>query len=42
KESSAHINFKNAIINSKEGDTQLLLRKLSPTRLLKGGFYNKI
>lgn len=41
-ESSAHINFKNAIINSKEGDTQLLLRKLSPTRLLKGGFYNKI
>ncbi|MBP1645067.1 MAG: 2-nitropropane dioxygenase [Bacteroidetes bacterium] len=41
-ESSAHINFKNAIINSKEGDTQLLLRKLSPTRLLKGGFYDKI
>lgn len=42
KESSAHINFKNAIINSKEGDTQLLLRKLSPTRLLKGGFFDKI
>lgn len=41
-ESSAHINFKNAIIDAKEGDTQLLLRKLSPTRLLKGGFYDKI
>lgn len=41
-ESSAHTNFKNAIIDAKEGDTQLLLRKLSPTRLLKGGFYDKI
>ena len=41
-ESSAHTNFKNAIFDAKEGDTQLLLRKLSPTRLLKGGFYDKI
>ena len=42
KESSAHENFKKAVIEAKEGDTQLLLRKLSPTRLLKGGFFNKI
>lgn len=42
KESSAHDNFKRAIINAKEGDTKLLLRKLSPTRLLKGGFYDSI
>ncbi|MDR0970978.1 MAG: nitronate monooxygenase [Bacteroidales bacterium] len=42
KESSGHINFKNAVINSTEGDTMLLLRKLSPTRLLKGNFFNMI
>ncbi|MCK9162796.1 MAG: nitronate monooxygenase [Bacteroidales bacterium] len=42
KESSAHINFKQAIVDATEGDTMLFLRKLSPTRLLKGGFYQKI
>jgi enoyl-[acyl-carrier protein] reductase II len=42
KESSAHENFKRAIISAKEGDTMLFLRKLSPTRLLKGGFFEKI
>ncbi|MDD2530135.1 MAG: nitronate monooxygenase, partial [Bacteroidales bacterium] len=42
EESSAHLNFKKAILNAKEGDTRLLLRKLSPTRLLAGGFYDKI
>ncbi|MBO7225679.1 MAG: nitronate monooxygenase, partial [Bacteroidales bacterium] len=31
KESSAHENFKNAVVNSKEGDTMLFFRKLSPT-----------
>lgn len=42
KESSAHENFKKAIVDAKEGDTMLFLRKLSPTRLLKGGHYDKI
>ncbi len=42
KESSAHDNFKKAVIDAKEGDTMLFLRKLSPTRLLKGGHYDKI
>ncbi len=42
KESSAHEAFKQAVFASKEGDTKLLLRKLSPTRLLKGAFFNKI
>jgi enoyl-[acyl-carrier protein] reductase II len=41
-ESSAHINFKNAIIDSKEGDTQLSLKQLTPVRLLKNSFYNKV
>lgn len=42
KESSAHENFKQAVINSKEGDTMLFFRKLSPTRLLKGGFFTQV
>lgn len=42
KESSAHDNFKQAVINSKEGDTMLFFRKLSPTRLLKGGFFESV
>ncbi|MBP1629559.1 MAG: 2-nitropropane dioxygenase [Bacteroidetes bacterium] len=41
-ESSAHENFKKAVIDAREGDTLLFFRKLSPTRLLKGGFFNKI
>lgn len=38
KESSAHENFKELCLNLKEGDTKLLLKKLSPTRLVKGDF----
>lgn len=37
-ESSAHENFKQLCLNLNEGDTKLLLKKLSPTRLVKGGF----
>ena len=42
KESSAHINFKKAIIDSKEGDTILTLKEITPVRLLKNSFYKKI
>ena len=38
KESSAHEQFKQLCLNLKEGDTKLLLKKLSPTRLVKGDF----
>lgn len=38
KESSAHENFKKLCLNLKEGDTKLLLKKLSPARLVKGDF----
>ena len=37
-ESSAHENFKQLCLNLNEGDTKLLLKKLSPTRLVKGEF----
>ncbi|MBK8366098.1 MAG: DUF561 domain-containing protein [Bacteroidetes bacterium] len=42
QESSAHINFKNAIIEAKEGDTQLSLKQLTPVRLLKNSFSEKV
>ncbi|MFL2574742.1 MAG: NAD(P)H-dependent flavin oxidoreductase [Flavobacteriales bacterium] len=42
KESSAHENFKSKIIDSKLGDTQLTLKELTPVRLLKNEFYDKI
>ena len=42
KESSAHINFKNAIVEAKEGDTQLSLKQLTPVRLLKNPFFEKV
>lgn len=37
-ESSAHENFKQLCLSLNEGDTKLLLKKLAPTRLVKGGF----
>lgn len=42
KESSAHQNFKESIINAKEGETKLLLKKHVPVRLLKNDFSNRI
>ena len=41
-ESSAHQNFKDFILNSKEGETQLILKEITPVRLLKNEFYNQI
>lgn len=42
KESSAHENFKQLCLNLNEGDTRLLLKKLSPTRLVKGDFASAV
>lgn len=39
-EASSHINFKNAVINSKEGDTMLSMKKVVPVRLLKNKFFD--
>lgn len=41
-ESSAHPLFKEKVIQSAEGDTLLLLKKLAPTRLLKNEFFTQI
>jgi len=39
EESSAHINFKNAILKAGEGDTKLMMKELIPVRLLKNPFF---
>ncbi len=42
EEASAHINFKNEIVNADEGDTYLALKKLVPVRLIKNKFFNDV
>ncbi len=41
-ESSAHKNFKEKVLNSNDGDTQLTLKQLTPVRLIKNKFYQDI
>ena len=42
KESSAHDNFKQLIIEAQEGSTELMMKNLMPVRLLKNKFYEKV
>jgi enoyl-[acyl-carrier protein] reductase II len=41
-ESSAHIAFKNKILNAQEGDTKLTLKELTPVRLLNNPFSEEL
>ena len=41
-ESSAHDNFKNTVVNTKEGETQLTLKELAPVRLIKNKFFQEV
>jgi enoyl-[acyl-carrier protein] reductase II len=41
-ESAAHENFKNAILQAKEGDTKLTLHEITPVRLLNSPFYQEV
>ncbi|NBV14156.1 MAG: nitronate monooxygenase [Sphingobacteriia bacterium] len=41
-ESSAHSNFKSAVITAEADSTQLMLKSLTPVRLLKNEFFNQI
>ncbi len=41
-ESSAHQNFKEAVIAAKEGSTLLTLKELTPVRLLKNPFFDQV
>jgi len=42
KESSAHINFKNTVLNLPEGGTMLTLKQLAPVRLIKNKFFELV
>ncbi len=42
EEASSHINFKNLVIYSAEGETALTLNELTPVRMMKNNFYHKI
>jgi enoyl-[acyl-carrier protein] reductase II len=41
-EASSHTAFKQAVIQSTEGDTQLMMKKLTPVRLLKNKFFQEV
>ena len=41
-ESSAHQSFKETVVQTKEGDTHLTLKELTPVRLIKNEFYNQV
>jgi enoyl-[acyl-carrier protein] reductase II len=41
-ESSAHENFKQMIVDAREGSTELMMKKLTPVRLLKNKFYDQV
>lgn len=42
EEASSHLAFKQAVVNAAEGDTQLMLKKLTPVRLLKNKFFHEV
>lgn len=41
-EASSHENFKNEIVKAKDGATMLTLKEVTPVRLIKNKFFNKI
>ena len=42
EEASCHSNFKNAVISAPEGSTQVTLKQLTPVRMLKNQFFDKV
>ena len=42
EEASSHILFKQRVLESKEGDTMLAMKKLMPVRLMKNAFFEKV
>ena len=42
QESSAHINYKNSVVNAEDKDTQLILKKLGLARVIKNKFSKEI
>jgi enoyl-[acyl-carrier protein] reductase II len=42
EEASSHTAFKNAVINTQEGDTVLTMKQLTPVRLIRNSFYRQV
>jgi len=42
EEASSHLSFKQAVVHAAEGDTQLMMKKLTPVRLLKNKFFQQV
>lgn len=42
EEASSHLNFKEAVVGAQEGDTMLMLKQLTPVRLLKNEFFEQV
>lgn len=42
EESSAHENFKKRVVELKEGETMLTLKQLTPVRMVKNTFFNRV
>lgn len=42
EEASSHLAFKQAVINSQEGDTVLTMKQLTPVRLIRNAFYQQV
>ncbi len=42
EEASAHLNFKQAVVDTKDGDTMVSLKELAPVRLIKNEFYKNL
>jgi enoyl-[acyl-carrier protein] reductase II len=42
EEASSHISFKKAVIGSKEGDTVLTLKQLTPVRMMRNQFFDQV
>jgi enoyl-[acyl-carrier protein] reductase II len=42
QESSSHLNFKEKVVHTQDGDTLLTLKELAPVRLIKNKFFNDL
>jgi len=42
EEASSHIEFKKAVINTREGDTILTMKQLTPVRVIRNKFFQQI
>ncbi|MGE5108506.1 MAG: NAD(P)H-dependent flavin oxidoreductase [Sphingobacteriales bacterium] len=42
EEASSHTSFKEAVIHSQEGDTRLMMKKLTPVRIMRNRFFEEI